>query len=172
VTFRVRSLKTEQGGRGEPGQAAIEVHLGRGDPSEAAIEVNLALYDNALRSRLLSRIEHVAQAIVSAAGGTPRSEVDYALPALVNDDHVTGALERAAQRVIGQANIINNWRNRFSDDFGLFLAAAPGCLMLLGTANLDKGISEIWHRPGFDIDADALPLGVQIMSLAALRLLQ
>ena len=68
--------------------------------------------------------------------------------------------------------IIKNWRNPFSDDFGLFMAAAPGCLMLLGTANPDKGITEIWHRPGFDIDEDALPVGVQIMSLAALDLLQ
>ena len=85
---------------------------------------------------------------------------------------MTGALERAAQRVIGQANIIRHWRNRFSDDFGLFMAAAPGCLMLLGTANPAKGITEIWHRPGFDIDEDALPVGVEIMALAALDLLQ
>jgi metal-dependent amidase/aminoacylase/carboxypeptidase family protein len=132
----------------------------------------LALYDNALRARLLGRIEEVSGAIISAAGGTLRVEVDYALPALVNDDYVTGALEKAAQRVIGQANIIKIWCNPFSDDFSLFMAAAPGCLMLLGTENPDKGITEIWHRPGFDIDEDALPVGVQIMSLAALDLLQ
>lgn len=165
VTFRVRSLQAEQGG---------PVWLGgsRGEPDQAAIEVNLALYDNALRARLLGRIEEVSRAIISAAGGTLRIAVDYALPALVNDDYVTGALEQAAQRVIGQANLIKNWRNPFSDDFGLFMAAAPGCLMLLGTANPDKGITEVWHRPGFDIDEDALPVGVQIMSLAALDLLQ
>ena len=44
--------------------------------------------------------------------------------------------------------------------------------MLLGTANPGKGISEIWHRSGFDVDEDALPVGVHIMSLAALDLLQ
>jgi amidohydrolase len=165
VTFRVRSLQAEQDGPGWLGGS-------RGEPDRAAIEVNLALYDNALRARLLGRIAEVSRAIISAAGGTLRIAVDYALPALVNDDYVTGALEQAAQRVIGQANIIKNWRNPFSDDFGLFMAAAPGCLMLLGTANPGKGITEIWHRPGFDIDEDALPVGVQIMSLAALDLLQ
>ncbi len=51
------------------------------------------------------------------------------------------------------------------------MAAAPGCLLLHGTANPGKGITEIWHRPGFDIDEDALPAGVHIMSLAALDLL-
>ena len=92
--------------------------------------------------------------------------------ALVNDEQVTSALDRAAQWVIGQANIITHWRNRFAVDFSLFMAAAPGCLMLLGTANPAKGITEIWHRPGFDIDEDALPVGVEIMALAALDLLQ
>jgi metal-dependent amidase/aminoacylase/carboxypeptidase family protein len=164
VTFRVRSLAAEQGGRGEPSQAAIEVHLGRGHSSQAAIEINLALHDNTLRTRLLDRIHEVAEAIVRAAAGTLRSEVDYALPALVNDDRVTAALERAAWRVIGP-------RHPFSDDFGLFMAVAPGCLMLLGTANPEQGITETWHRPGFDIDEGALPLGAHIMALAALDLL-
>ena len=165
VTFRVRSLKAEQSG---------PVWLGgsRGEPSHAAIEINLALYDNTLRAKLLGRIEEASRAIISAAGGTLSIQVDYALPALVNDDHVTVALEQAARRVVGQANILKNWRNPFSDDFGLFMAAAPGCLMLLGTANPAKGIVEIWHRPGFDIDEDALPVGVHIMSLAALDLLR
>ena len=55
---------------------------------------------------------------------------------------------------------------------GLFMAAAPGCLLLLGTANPDKGITEIWHRPGFDIDEAALPVGLEIMALAAFDLLR
>lgn len=172
VTFRVRSLTAEQGGRGTPSEAAIEVHMGRGAPPRAAIEINLSLYDNDLRGRLIDRIEHVARSVVSDAGGTVDSDVDYALPALINDDLVTGAVDAAARRVIGPAGIVTGWRNRFSDDFGLFMAAAPGCLLLLGTANPDKGIGEIWHRPGFDIDEDALPLGVHILSLAALDLLR
>jgi amidohydrolase len=74
--------------------------------------------------------------------------------------------------VIGPANIRRGWRNPFSDDFGLFMAAAPGCLLLVGTANPAKGITEIWHRPGFDVDEDALPLAVEILALAALDLLR
>ncbi|HSE78536.1 MAG TPA: M20 family metallopeptidase [Alphaproteobacteria bacterium] len=172
VTFRVRSLAAEQPADGDPSQAAVEVHLGRGGAARATIEVNLALYENALRRRLLDRIERVAATIVAASGATLASAIDHALPALVNDDRVTAALERAARRVVGAENIVTNWRNRFSDDFGLFMEAAPGCLMLLGTANAAKGVTEIWHRPGFDIDEDALPIGVHIMALAVLDLLR
>ena len=172
VVFRVRALSAEQRGRGEPSQAAIEVLMGRGDPSEAAIEINLALYDNDLRARLLHRIERLATSMVEAAGGTVRFEVDYALPAVVNDQEVTAAVERAARRVVGKTNIVTGWRNRFADDVALFFRAAPGCLILLGTANPEKGITESWHRSGFDLDEEALPLGVEIVALAALDLLQ
>jgi RNA polymerase sigma factor (sigma-70 family) len=78
--------------------------------------------DNARRARLLGRVAEVAGALMGAAGGTLRADVDDAIPAVVNEAHVTRAVERAAQRVIGQANIITGWRNRFADDVGLFLA--------------------------------------------------
>jgi len=44
--------------------------------------------------------------------------------------------------------------------------------MLLGTGNPTKGITEVWHRPGFDIDEDALPVAVHIMAMAALDVLR
>jgi amidohydrolase len=172
VSFRVRRLTAEQPGGSDPSQAAVEVHMGRGGPPHGVLEINLALYDNALRSRLLGGIEAEARTIVEAAGGTFRIDVDYALPAVVNDDHVTAALDRAARRVVGESNIVTGWRNRFADDIGLFLAGAPGCLMLLGTGNPTKGITEVWHRPGFDIDEDALPVAVHIMAMAALDVLR
>jgi metal-dependent amidase/aminoacylase/carboxypeptidase family protein len=93
-----------------------------------------------------------------------RRDLVELLPGLV-------ALRRALHRHPELA-FITGRRDAFSDDFGLFMAAAPGCLLLLGTANPDKGITEVWHRPGFDIDEDALALGAHIMALAALDLLR
>ena len=45
-------------------------------------------------------------------------------------------------------------------------------MMLLGTRNEAKGIKEIWHTPAFDVDEDAMPLAVQMLSTAALDLLR
>jgi metal-dependent amidase/aminoacylase/carboxypeptidase family protein len=81
-------------------------------------------------------------------------------------------VQRAAQRVIGADNILTGWRTRFADDFAILLEGVPGCLILLGTANPEKGITDIWHQRGFDVDEDALGLGIEIMSLAALDLLR
>ena len=172
VSFRVRSIQAEQRAEGSPSQMPIEVHMGRGQPSEATVEMNLAMYDNGLRSSLLRRIEETARLIVAAAGGALTLTTGYAVPAVVNDERVPGAVARAAHSVIGAHNILTGWRNRFADDFALRLEAAPGCLLLLGTANPERGITDIWHRPGFDVDEDALGLGIEIMSLAAIDLLR
>jgi amidohydrolase len=173
VAFRVHALAAEQrASGGEPAHCAVQVHLGYGRPSRATIETTLAVYDNGLRTRLLRQIEEIARAIAVAAGATIAIEADYAIPAVVNEPGVTAAVRRAAASVVGEGKILGNWRNRFADDVSLLMQAAPGCLLLLGTANPEKGITEIWHRPGFDIDEDTLAIGVEILSLAALDILR
>ncbi len=157
VSFRVRSLKAEGG-----------VPAG---PSHAEIECNLAVFDNALRARLLGQIRDVSSEIVEAAGGELSVKADYALPALVNDEKVTGIIEEAAAPIIGRENIIRGLRYPFADDFSLFMSTAPGCFILLGSANAEKGLTAALHTSEFDIDEDALPVGVQIMAQAALDLL-
>lgn len=50
--------------------------------------------------------KHATIEVNAAAGGVLTIDVDHSFPALVNDHTVTGAIERAAQRVIGSANIL------------------------------------------------------------------
>ncbi len=157
VTFRVGSLKAESGVPGGPNQAEIEC--------------NLAVFDNALRTRLLGLMRDVSFEIVEAGGGELSVKTDYALPALVNDEKVTGIIEAAAAPIIGRENIIRGLRYPFADDFSLFMTNAPGCFMLLGTANAEKGLTAALHTSEFDVDEDALPVGVQIVAQAALDLL-
>ncbi|MCP4482363.1 MAG: amidohydrolase [bacterium] len=47
------------------------------------------------------------------------------------------------------------------EDFAEYLEYVPGCYIHLGTGNKDKGIIEEWHNPKFDIDEDALEVGVE-----------
>ncbi len=158
VNFRIRKLTAEQGGFGKPGTLELEVNLG--------------LYDNRLRARLLSSIDAKVREHAATAGATVEAEVDYALPTVENDPQVAAALEQAANQTIGSANVIRDWRNPFADDISLIFDRAPGCMMLLGTRNEAKGIKEIWHTPAFDVDEDALPAAVQMLSAAALDLLR
>jgi amidohydrolase len=50
-----------------------------------------------------------------------------------------------------------------SDDMAYFLQRAPGCYFNVGTANESRGLTASNHHPRFDIDEDALPIGVQML---------
>jgi amidohydrolase len=49
---------------------------------------------------------------------------------------------------------------------------APACFVLLGADNAAKGITAAHHDPAFDIDEDALTMGVRLFTHSALALLE
>ena len=57
------------------------------------------------------------------------------------------------------------------EDVSAFLEKAPGCFVLVGAGNEAKGIVHDHHNPRFDIDEDALGIGVRLFAHAALELL-
>lgn len=138
---------------------------------QVELTLSLAVYDLGLRRKLLQRLDEITNAVVTAMGGSWTQEILHSLPPAINDPTVTSAVLNAAKQVVGEENIIRDWRNIFPDDIALFMERVPGCMFMLGTANPAKGIVHNWHTPGFDIDEDTLPIGVEIMSRAALDLL-
>ena len=158
VVFRVSSIHTER----RPGVPEVEAEL----------VLRLGTHDKALQERLRGRIEEVIAAIVGSMGGSYTLEVIESLPPVTNDPTVTQAVINAVKQVGGEENLVQGWRNFFADDLALFMEDTPGCLFLVGSANPDKGITGSQHRPDYDIDEDTLPIGVEVMSLAALELLQ
>ena len=58
-----------------------------------------------------------------------------------------------------------------SEDFSAYQQKAPGCFFLIGAGNQEKGITYPHHHPKFDLDEDALYIGVNIFVHAAFRFL-
>lgn len=54
-----------------------------------------------------------------------------------------------------------------AEDFPFFGQKAPYFYFLLGTRNDAKGIASVNHTARFDVDDDALPLGVRAMATLA-----
>jgi metal-dependent amidase/aminoacylase/carboxypeptidase family protein len=85
----------------------------------------------------------------------------------VND----GALARrvgipALERVFGKG-AIRVEPQMVAEDFPYYGKKAPYFFFLLGTRNDAKGIPSTNHTPAFDVDEDALPLGVRAMATLA-----
>jgi amidohydrolase len=58
-----------------------------------------------------------------------------------------------------------------SEDMSEFLRRVPGCFFFLGSRNDDRNFNAPHHNPRFDIDEEVLPLGVAILSQAAVQYL-
>jgi len=59
-----------------------------------------------------------------------------------------------------------------SDDMACFLEAVPGCYFIVGANNPAKGANYPHHHPRFNIDEDALPVAVEVLSRAAMDFLK
>jgi amidohydrolase len=50
-----------------------------------------------------------------------------------------------------------------AEDFAEYAARLPGLYLRLGTRNETRGITAMVHTPEFDIDEEALPVGVRAL---------
>ena len=58
------------------------------------------------------------------------------------------------------------------EDFAYFAQAVPSCFYSLGTSNFKEGIKATLHENTFDIDEEAIKIGVCLQVLSTLKLLQ
>lgn len=63
---------------------------------------------------------------------------------------------------VGEANVEKSAPMTGSEEFSEFLTKTRGVFALLGCKNEDKGIVYFHHHPKFDIDEDALTIGVEM----------
>lgn len=91
--------------------------------------------------------------------------------AVVNDPAITDLLAAAASEVLGPGGVGRIERPSLGgEDFGAYLAHAPGSLMRLGVAAPNADGWPLLHSSRFDIDERALGLGVKILVRAAVQL--
>jgi len=121
---------------------------------------------------LLRRIREIASGIATSMGGS--CEVDFGdttqgCPPCVNDATMTEMVRNAAIAAVGEDEVSDkDVMTTGSDDMAYFLASVPGCYFIVGAQNNEKGASYPHHHPRFNIDEDALPIGVEVLTRAAL----
>ena len=85
-------------------------------------------------------------------------------PAVYNDPDVTARVRQAAARVVGEDNVRDDQRTMGSEDMARLMDDVPGCYFFVGSANVEKELDFPHHNPRFDIDEEALPIGVAILA--------
>lgn len=125
----------------------------------------------AVREHIRRRIPEVASHIAQAMGATAETAYLTGYPAMVNDPDMCDLIRRAATPIIGAENVNEKPVGLGGEDFSFVLEKVPGAMMRLGVGNVARGLTYGVHHPKFDVDEDALPLGVALMTAIALEYL-
>jgi amidohydrolase len=96
-------------------------------------------------------------------GVTHKVEVDDGYPALVNDPKLTTFVRPRVEDIVGGENI-TEIRTMTGEDFAFYALQVPSQFLFVGCSNKNKGIVYPQHHSKFEIDEDALVLGLEIMA--------
>lgn len=126
---------------------------------EATLRGTIRSLDAKVRDLVPQKIEQVAAGIAAAFGGAYEFEMSRGYPVLPNDPAMTAVARRAAEAVLGPANVHEAPLGLGGEDFAYFAEARPGCFGRLGTGFPDRDPVP-GHSPRFVINEAALPVGV------------
>jgi amidohydrolase len=125
------------------------------------------------QARVAGLVQQMLQGIASAHG-TAIDLVydDNPLPVTYNDPSLCAASRPAlAAAVGGGENVTTPPAQMGAEDFSCYQQQVPGLFFFLGTGNRSKHTVSMLHTDAFDIDEDALAVGVRAMSFVALDFL-
>jgi amidohydrolase len=110
------------------------------------------------------RMEAILKGITSAYGATYELNYVEGAPVTFNDPTLTAASLPSLERVVGPDRLVSPPPQMGAEDFAYYQQQMPGFFFFLGVGNPAKQITAMVHTEHFDIDEDALPIGVRAMS--------
>lgn len=137
-------------------------------PNEVYLEGTFRTFNEEWRAAAHDKIVKIATGIAESMGASCDIEVRKGYPYLVNEPQLTSAARKAAEEYLGAENVVDLDLWPAAEDFSYYSQVANACFYRLGTGNKAKGIQSAVHTPTFDIDEDALEIGMGLMAFIAI----
>ena len=135
---------------------------------EVVMDGTLRTHDASVRSEIKQRMARTVKGVADAHGTTATLRfLDEGNPPTVNDPALAQMVRPALERVFGPAGVLDVEPLMVAEDFPYYGEKAPYFYFELGTRNEAKGIASVNHTATFDVDEDALPLGVRALATLA-----
>jgi len=143
-------------------------------PEQATLLGTMRAFTPEHQQYLARRVAEVANGIATAMGGGCDISWNDMLPPCINNPAMTELVHKAASATVGEDHVDSGEEvmTTGSDDMAIFLNAVPGCYFIVGARNEAKGVEYPHHHPRFNIDEEALPVGVEVLTRATLDFFQ
>ncbi|HTT68539.1 MAG TPA: amidohydrolase [Gemmatimonadales bacterium] len=136
-------------------------------PEEAELEGTVRCLGGPLYAEVPDRFSALVKSVAGALGCTATVAYARQTPPVVNDAAMTELVAGVAGEIVGEKNVLKGERMLGGEDFAFFLQRLPGCFAWVGCGNPVKGYDAPHHSPRFDIDEEALIIGVDLLERVA-----
>ncbi len=140
-------------------------------PDEAQLCGTVRTFNPTVRDRIMERLGSLVTSVAAAFGATGELRVRRGYPVVVNDAAAADLVRGVAAEVVGPDRVLPHGPVLGAEDFAYFLERVPGCFFMVGIRNEAKGTGQPHHNPRFDLDEDALGIGVELLVRVAERAL-
>jgi amidohydrolase len=114
------------------------------------------------------RMDAILKGLTSAYGATYTLDYKEGASVTWNDPTLAAASRPALESIVGKTQVVTPLPQMGAEDFSYYQLRTPGLFFFLGVGNPKKNITAMIHTEYFDLDEDALPIGVRAMSTVVL----
>jgi hippurate hydrolase len=97
-------------------------------------------------------------------GGEIQLHIDKGYPAVINNEKLNDTVRKAAEDFLGKENVEETELRMGAEDFGYYAQQIPACFYRVGVRNEQKGITSGVHTPNFNVDENAIEIGMGLMA--------
>lgn len=115
-----------------------------------------------------AKMEAILKGVTSSYGASYELNFYTNAPVTFNEAKLAAASTSAIADTLGAGNVIKPQLQMVSEDFAYYQQQIPGFYFFVGIKNEAKGITAMWHTEFYDMDEEALRVGVKAMSAAVL----
>lgn len=133
-------------------------------PGEVKLMGTFRAMDETWRFKAHELIKKIATDLVTGMGAKLDIHIDVGYPAVINNEKLSQQARLNAEAFLSTALVEETEMRMGAEDFGYYCQKIPGCFFRLGTGNKEKGITSGVHTPLFNIDENAIEIGMGIMA--------
>ncbi|MDS0525767.1 M20 family metallopeptidase [Clostridium sp. SHJSY1] len=137
-------------------------------PEEVVISGIMRTLTKEDREYIVRRFKDLIDNLSKAFRAKAEINIEESYPCLYNNEYVLNRVRKVAKEILGEKNLVEQENPSMGvESFAYFANERPAAFYFLGTRNILKNTDKPAHSCLFDIDEDALPLGVALQSKIA-----
>jgi amidohydrolase len=141
-------------------------------PQEAVLSGTIRTFKPEVYEKVQERFRAIVNSTAEAMGCQAEIEIEQITLPVANDPDLVALLEDVVRAVDPDAKIDSNHQTMGSEDFSFMMNDIPGCFVMVGSSNPEKGLDYSHHHPKFDIDETCLPYAVAVLSKGVIEILR